>query len=61
MYVSLVLFCTDGLEVSPIMTQVTAPTPMLQRRTLQKQISISPPPGQIGSRYASIYKVTGLK
>ena len=37
--------------MAPVMTHVTAPTPMLQRRTLQKQISISPPPGQIGSRY----------
>ena len=44
-------YFTDGLDMAPVMTHVTAPTPMLQRRTLQKQISISPPPGQIGSRY----------
>ena len=45
------LLHTDGPDMAPIMAHVTAPTPMLQRRVLQKQISISPPPDHIGSRY----------
>ena len=49
-----VMLSIDGLEVTPVTTHVTAPTPMLQRRTLQKQISISPPPGQIGGRYVHV-------
>lgn len=41
----------DGIDVTPVMAHVTAPTPMLQRRTLQKQISISPPLEQLGGRF----------
>jgi len=50
------LLCVDGPDVAPIMAHVTAPTPMLQRRAMQKQISISPPPDQISSRYVKCFE-----